>query len=451
MHTIPWKQLQVAPDRQRQDFDMSKIEDLATSIDTNGIIHPPAVRLRHTEDGEPYYALVAGERRWRAMGSLIELGKSIRCGRFVCPAGDIPVLDLGRMTEAQAFETELAENIDRENLTWQERAQAESRLHSFRSEQAAASGQAPQSYAATATEILQRKNPEADQAVGSAITNVANRIQLARYLDDPDVAAAKSPKEAIKVVRKKLEAQQNAVAAQAFDALAAGSVPHTLLAGSMEIHMGGLASESFDVLLTDPPYGIGAQDFGEQSGIGHNYNDSEEYFEGLIRVLAEESWRVCRAQAHAYVFCDPRRFEFIKLQFELSGWEVWYAPIIWAKGNGMLPRPDFAPRRTYECILFASKGGKPVKRVAHDVISISAVRGLQHGAQKPVALYCDLLARSAAPGDKVLDAFAGSGTIFPAANRCKVVATGIELEPANVNICKTRMTATEDENELPEL
>jgi hypothetical protein len=31
------------------------------------------------------------------------------------------------------------------------------------------------------------------------------------------------------------------------------------------------------------------------------------------------------------------------------------------------------------------------------------------------------------------------------------VATGIELEPANVNICKTRMTATEDENELPEL
>jgi hypothetical protein len=25
------------------------------------------------------------------------------------------------------------------------------------------------------------------------------------------------------------------------------------------------------------------------------------------------------------------------------------------------------------------------------------------------------------------------------------------LEPANVNICKTRMTSTEDENELPEL
>lgn len=448
MHTIPWGKLVVPPDRQRQEFNMEKLEDLATSIDANGLIHPPAVRY----DAETNtYTLVAGERRWRAMGTLIELGKQIRCGRFVAIPGDIPVLDLGRMTDAQAFEAELSENIDRENLTWQERSRAEFKLHSFRSAQAEEAGLPPQTLQATATEVLQRKNPEAHVAAGSALTDVATRIQLAQFLDDPDVAAAKSQKDAVKVVRQKQQAKQNAVAAQAFDSLAAGAVPHTLLAGPMEVHMGDLASESFDVLLTDPPYGIDAQAFGEQSGIGHNYNDSQDYFEGLIGRLAEESFRVCKPQAHAYVFCDPRRFEFIKLQFELSGWSVWYAPLIWAKGNGMLPRPDHAPRRTYECILFASKGDKPVKRVAHDVISISAVRGLQHGAQKPVELYVDLLARSCSPGDKVLDAFAGSGTIFPAANRAKVVATGIELEPANINICKTRMTATEDENELPEL
>lgn len=448
MHTIPWGKLQVPPDRQRQDFDMQKIEDLATSIDTNGIIHPPAVRY---DADSNTYTLVAGERRWRAMGTLIELGKSIRCGKFVAIPGDIPVLDLGRMTDLQAFEAELAENIDRENLTWQERAHAESRLHTFRTAQAAEAGAPAPTLTSTATEILQRRNPEAPVALGYNITEVATRIQLAKYLDDPAVASAKSPKEAVKIIRQKQQAQQNAVAAQAFDELAAGSVPHQLLAGSMEVHMGDLASETYDVLLTDPPYGIDAQAFGEQSGIGHNYNDSLEYFEGLIGRLAEEAYRVCKPQAHAYVFCDPRRFDFIKLQFELSGWEVWYAPIIWAKGNGMLPRPDHAPRRTYECILFASKGDKPVKRVGHDVITISAVRGLQHGAQKPVELYVDLLARSCSPGDKVLDPFAGSGTIFPAANRAKVIATGIELEPANVNICKTRMTETEDENGLPEL
>lgn len=448
MQTIPWGKLVVAPDRQRQDFDMQKLDDLATSIDTNGLIHPPAVRYDADRNA---YTLIAGERRWRAMGTLIELGKTIRCGRYTCPVGDIPVLDLGSMTDAAAFEAELAENIDRENLTWQERSRAEFRLHSFRSEQATEAGAPAQTFQATATEILQRKNPEADVALGSAITDVATRIQLARFLDDPDVASAKSQKEAVKVIRYKQQAQRNAVAAQAFDENSARAVPHTLLSGSMEVHMGDLAAETYDVLLTDPPYGIDAQSFGEQSGIGHNYNDSEDYFNGLIGRLAEESFRVCRAQAHAYVFCDPRRFEFIKLQFELSGWAVWYAPIIWAKGNGMLPRPDHAPRRTYECILFASKGDKPVRKVGHDVISIPAVRGLQHGAQKPVDLYVDLLARSCAPGDKVLDAFAGSGTIFPAANRAKVIATGIELEPANINICKTRMTGTEDEDGIPEL
>lgn len=448
MQTIPWGKLIVPADRQRQDFDMAKIDDLATSIDANGLIHPPAVRYDTAADR---YSLIAGERRWRAMGLLIELGKTIRCGKFVAPIGEIPVLNLGWMSDAAAFEAELAENIDRENLTWQERSRAEFKLHSFRSAQAEEKGAPPQTLQATATEILQRKNPEADIALGSAVTDVASRIQLARFLDDPDVAAAKSQKDAVKVVRQKQQAQRNAVAAQAFDTLAAGAVPHTLLAGAMEVHMGDLAPEIYDVLLTDPPYGIDAQSFGEQSGIGHNYNDSEGYFNGLIGRLAEESFRICKPQAHAYVFCDPRRFEFIKLQFELSGWAVWYAPIIWAKGNGMLPRPDHAPRRTYECILFASKGDKPVRKVGHDVISIPAVRGLQHGAQKPVDLYVELLARSCAPGDKVIDSFAGSGTIFPAANRAKVIATGIELEPANINICKTRMMETEDDNGIPEL
>jgi site-specific DNA-methyltransferase (adenine-specific) len=448
MQTIHWTDLFVPPDRQRQEFDAGKLEDLATSIDANGLIHPPAVR--YNPDTQRY-VLIAGERRVRAMCLLIKLGKVIYCGAHELEPGKIPILDLGQISDAAAFEAELAENIDRENLTWQERSRAEFRLPAFRTTQAETQGAPAPTLQATATEILQRKNPEAAIALGSAVTDVATRIQLARFLDDPDVAAAKSQKEAVKVVRAKQQAQQNAVAAQAFDESASRSVPHSILAGPMEIHMGGLESESFDLLLTDPPYGIGAQDFGEQSGVPHTYDDSPEYFERLIHVLAEESYRVCKAQSHAYVFCDPRRFDFIKLHFELSGWRVWETPLIWFKGNGMLPRPDHGPRRTYECILFASKGDKPVKCVRYDVITIPAVRGLQHGAQKPVELYVDLLARSCAPGDTVLDAFAGSGTVFPAANRARVIATGIELDEAHVNLCKTRMTGSEEDDGLPQL
>ncbi|MFM6926948.1 MAG: ParB N-terminal domain-containing protein, partial [Bdellovibrio sp.] len=65
MKTIPWGNVKVPSDRQRQDFNLEKIEDLATSIDEVGVIHPPALRI----DGDQM-VLVAGERRWRAMGAL---------------------------------------------------------------------------------------------------------------------------------------------------------------------------------------------------------------------------------------------------------------------------------------------------------------------------------------------------------------------------------------------
>lgn len=426
-------------ERQRQRFDESPLADLEASIDANGLIHPPAVR-----SNTGAIALVAGERRIRACRSLIAKGKQIHHGSFIAPPGTIPLLDLGNLSDLQAFEAELDENIRRENLTWQERAVAEARLLELRSLQNAAAELPAPSLKAIATEITQRtKGPEA-VAEGGAITAVATRIRLAEHLSDPEVAKAKTEQEAVKIVRRKAEAQRIQTLAAAFDAAPERDNPHTLQQGDFRSSILALPSSSVDILLTDPPYGIAADTFGEQSGAGHNYEDSAAYFEEIIAVLAEESYRVCKTQAHAYVFCDPRRFNDLQTHFELAGWKVWPIPLIWSKGNGMLPRPEHAPRRTYETILFASKGDKPVRCVKGDVISVPGVRDLKHGAQKPVDLYVDLLSRSAVPGDVVLDPFAGSGTIFPAANRAKVKAIGFELSEHNAAICRTRMNADED-------
>ena len=65
----------------------------------------------------------------------------------------------------------------------------------------------------------------------------------------------------------------------------------------------------------------------------------------------------------------------------------------------------------------------------------------QRQAQKPIALYQDLLSRSYRPGDKVLDPFCGSGPIFPAAHSLKCEATGIEIEPGNYGISVSRIQA----------
>ncbi len=90
--------------------------------------------------------------------------------------------------------------------------------------------------------------------------------------------------------------------------------------------------------------------------------------------------------------------------------------------------------------LYAIKGHKKTTAILPDVITTTADAGVaNHGAQKPVALFWDMLRRSVRPGDTVLDSFAGSGTIFPAAHQLKCKAVGIELNPEYFSICHKRI------------
>jgi len=99
--------------------------------------------------------------------------------------------------------------------------------------------------------------------------------------------------------------------------------------------------------------------------------------------------------------------------------------------------------RNYEVILFATRGSRPCSRVARDVIEITADANKIHAAQKPVELYKYLLAMSAIPGDTVLDAFAGSGTIFKAARELFLTPIGIELNPKFATYCRMALEGTD--------
>ena len=104
-----------------------------------------------------------------------------------------------------------------------------------------------------------------------------------------------------------------------------------------------------------------------------------------------------------------------------------------------MPWPKNGPQRRYEIILYAMKGDMPIQRIAGDVLEYRPDENLGHGAQKPVALYIDLLSRSVVPGMRVLDPFAGTGPIIPAAHELQCTAVAIERDAASYGIAVKRV------------
>jgi len=207
------------------------------------------------------------------------------------------------------------------------------------------------------------------------------------------------------------------------------------------VWMRSAPAEQFDCILTDPPYGMNADEFGDSGGLaagGHGYEDSAENFMKIVPVLAAESFRLAKAQAHMYCFCDIDWFHHLRDSFREAGWQVFRTPWIWYKKSGMrAPWPEQGPQRKYETLLYAVKGKRPVLRMGPDVLDFSADANLGHAAQKPVALFQDLLTRTCLPGNTVFDPFMGSGPIFPAAHALKLIATGIEMDTTSYGIaCK---------------
>lgn len=417
--------IQIPENRFREDFPESYLKELEESILSTGLLHPITV-----EKNGDVWTLRAGECRLRVCRRIVEAGKPYRAAGVEVPGGTVPVAEWQNLDNSQRLAIEVEENIRRRDFTFHERMRALAAYHESR-----LAKNPSQTAQQTATEINRKP------AKGDEVTEITNALIINKHLGDPDVAKAKDAKEALKIIKKKTDAVHRATLALKFDPKQS---PHKLLKGDAKSILPTLPANSFDVILTDPPYGVGADAFGAQFSTGHDYRDSPKYLEEILAWATDETYRVAKERAHCYLFCDLRRFERISTLMVLSGWKVFPLPLIWSKAAGALPLPKHGPRRTYEGILYAYKGDRETLCVKNDCITtIPAVRNLRHGAQKPVALYRELLSRSANPGDHVLDFMCGSGTIFPAANLMKLVATGIEDNADAYNIATSRVNTME--------
>jgi DNA modification methylase len=200
---------------------------------------------------------------------------------------------------------------------------------------------------------------------------------------------------------------------------------------------------------------MNAQDFnnagGSRDGISHSYDDTPEHWHVLMEEWCKLAYLCAKPQAHAYVFCDIEMFFSLKKYMQIAGWYVFRTPMTNYKQNsGRVPLPDKGPRRQSEWLLYAIKGDKLTNFIASDVIVTGADEQMSHGAQKPVALYDDLRRRSVKPGDVVLDSFAGTGPIIPAAHALKCTAYAIEQNAVDYGKCVERVQALDTrQGELP--
>jgi DNA modification methylase len=277
---------------------------------------------------------------------------------------------------------------------------------------------------------------------GSYQGQVREQLIIARHLDRPEVKSATSLKDALKALKRTEGLEKSALLAATVGATFSNK-DHTLLQGNCLELLQGVAPESFDCLLTDPPYGMGADEFGDSGGKAtgsHEYNDELGAFRQLMALWIPQVAKVMRQQSHVYQFCDLDQFHALRLAWEIQGFKTFRTPLIWFKpGAYRAPWPHSGPQRKYECILYAIRNDRPTLKLAGDVITCNPDENLNHHAQKPVDLFRELLSRTCNPGDSVLDCYCGSGTIFPAGHGLKVRVTGMELDPAYAGIAAKRI------------
>ncbi|MCL2369084.1 MAG: ParB/RepB/Spo0J family partition protein [Alphaproteobacteria bacterium] len=107
VRNIPIANIIPNPDQPRKTFTESELKDLTNSIAEKGVLQPILVRNSSKTPGN--YEIIAGERRWRASGA--------------AGLSEIPAL-VKTVSDDNAMEIALIENVQRENLNPIEEAAA---------------------------------------------------------------------------------------------------------------------------------------------------------------------------------------------------------------------------------------------------------------------------------------------------------------------------------------
>lgn len=386
-------EIQVSQDRVRED--LGDIDSLMESIKRFGQFTPILI----TKNNE----LIAGFRRFTAIQ---RLGLS-----------HINTVFYDEVDPLLFRQLELEENLQRKDMTWQEKVKAISGIDALRR-------QLQPTWSQEQTAIV----------AGVRQADVSNAIKIAKMMEIfPEIKEAKSFNQAASHAKHKAATVNRVLEVKADKQNFVDIESRILLGDSVDI-IKSIPDEAFHAVITDPPFGIDYKSRKlNKAGVETAYEDDEDSYLRLLS-MAPDLYRVIKPNGWLIWFFGMSWYQQCVDTFTDAGFHVDPLPIIWDRSEGrtFTNRPDRYMTRAYDVALHCRKGEpEMVVRGKPNIIKVApvSVDERQLIIERPVELYAELIRRLTIPGEIVADFFVGSGACPAAAAATGREYFGVELNP----------------------
>jgi site-specific DNA-methyltransferase (adenine-specific) len=271
-----------------------------------------------------------------------------------------------------------------------------------------------------------------------------------------------------------------------------GAADHVVL-GDCEKVLPSLPDCAFQLVYIDPPFNTGKaqrrrtlatvrDEDGDRVGFqGHryattelssrSYRDVHADYLGMLRPLLVESRRLLTPDGAIYVHLDYREAHYVKVVLdEVYGRDAFLNELIWAYDFGgrardrwpakhdtilvyvRTPGAHYFDQDAVERIPYlapglvgpekATRGKLPTDVWWHTIVPTAGREKTGYPSQKPEGILRRIVQASSAPGARVLDFFAGSGTTGAVASALDRRFVLVDSNPEAVEVMRTRLPAT---------
>lgn len=271
---------------------------------------------------------------------------------------------------------------------------------------------------------------------------------------------------------------------------------------TLDIHFGdnlevlrALPAAAFELVYVDPPFNTGkrqtrrslrtrraaAAEAGDRTGFGaaryvtevgaaRSYADAFDDYLGFLRPRLVEALRVLAPHGSLFVHLDAREVHYVKVMLdELMGRDSFINEIIWAYDYGGRSKSRWSGK--HDNILWyakdpaaytfdleasdripymapslvgaekAARGKTPTDTWWHTIVSPTGKEKTGYPTQKPRGVIDRIVAVHSRAGDRVLDFFAGSGTLGESALALGRSAVLVDSNPEALRVMAARFAA----------